>query len=402
MFIESSSSVISVRSTNENTLSGDSKSRSCFLEQVSMEKELIGYKSNQYQPNYISSWTPFQLHNSPVIRSRKPIVTRELPAEVSLIDGDTLTLCFAVDAHPEVEFTWYINNFEVKKSSNVLIETPSKNETRVTFLSPHAGFFKVVARNNFGTATSISRVYITEAPAYEYEKLFSSTMVLSNSIGDALSSCTRDVTSATRKSLFFIKALPQQIYANGNKAVELEVQVAGENPITFVWFINGLVVENTHSEAHTAHLFATNSSRLTIAQRSDDVISIAVEATNIYGSVWSEAQMITVFRVSESLEHGCLVDSSMQSQTEHSQHRFESRQIQNNVTTPPRVERQNQLVMMSTKTPLSSLPPTKFTNRTIPSSHHSKEEYISLLVQFQGKVLNSLVYAIVNKKSCFF
>jgi hypothetical protein len=320
----------------------------------------------------LSSSTPCLQRAKPSNLPQKPCLTRDLPAEIFHVHGESLTLSVAVDAYPAAIFTWYINNFEIRPSSNISLETLSTNESRATFLRPHAGLYKVVASNNYGTATSITRIRImdTTTTMTDYGTSFAS--VLSRSPIRAKSN-ESDVTGAVRQCCpFFIKALPQQIYANGNKEIELEVKVAGENPISFLWFINGVAVEcetNNYKPYNICDSLSINTSKLKVTNRADDApINIAVEATNVYGSIWSETQMIMVIRVIDPILHGCLIDS-----TERNQYLL-AKQSQSTTDPLPSAHKTYKTLNELTTNDLSD----------INMSHDFRTADTSILVQIQG------------------
>ncbi|KAL3986031.1 Immunoglobulin I-set domain family protein [Acanthocheilonema viteae] len=92
---------------------------------------------------------------------KHPFILKQPEPEIRLKAGEKLVLESKVDASPPSQFKWYQNNFEVRPSQSVIIESPAVNESRATFLKPVSGTYKMVASNIHGSCSSITRV-VTE------------------------------------------------------------------------------------------------------------------------------------------------------------------------------------------------------------------------------------------------
>lgn len=92
---------------------------------------------------------------------KHPTILKQPEPEIRLKAGEKLVLESKVDSSPASQFKWYQNNFEVRPSSSVIIESPAVNQSRTTFLKPSSGTYRVVASNRHGSCASTTRV-ITE------------------------------------------------------------------------------------------------------------------------------------------------------------------------------------------------------------------------------------------------
>lgn len=92
---------------------------------------------------------------------KRPFVLKQPKPEIRLKSGEKLVLESTVDSFPESQFKWYQNNFEVKPSPQVFIESPCVNVSRAIFMKPISGTYKVVASNMHGSCISTTRV-VTE------------------------------------------------------------------------------------------------------------------------------------------------------------------------------------------------------------------------------------------------
>ncbi|VDM99279.1 unnamed protein product [Thelazia callipaeda] len=89
---------------------------------------------------------------------KAPMLLKKLESEIRLKAGEKLVLELKVASSPESQFKWYQNNFEIKSSPFVIFETPAINESRVTFIKPTSGTYRVVAANTHGSCSSSTRV----------------------------------------------------------------------------------------------------------------------------------------------------------------------------------------------------------------------------------------------------
>lgn len=92
---------------------------------------------------------------------KHPFILKQPEPEIRLKAGEKLVLESKVDSYPASQFKWYQNNFEVRPSPSVIIESSAVNESRATFLKPISGTYKMVASNIHGSCSSTTRV-VTE------------------------------------------------------------------------------------------------------------------------------------------------------------------------------------------------------------------------------------------------
>ncbi|VDK72604.1 unnamed protein product [Litomosoides sigmodontis] len=124
--------------------------------------------AKQQQQNEITEHQVFdnKTFNIPVQRvveriPKHPCILKQPEPEIRLKAGEKLVLESKVDSSPASQFKWYQNNFEVRPSPSVIIESPAVNESRATFLKPISGTYKMVASNIHGSCSSTTRV-VTE------------------------------------------------------------------------------------------------------------------------------------------------------------------------------------------------------------------------------------------------
>uniref|UniRef100_A0A914WIF3 Ig-like domain-containing protein n=2 Tax=Plectus sambesii TaxID=2011161 RepID=A0A914WIF3_9BILA len=222
---------------------------------------------------------------------KPPVITKHLPPEIRVPHGEPLTLDVEVDAIPAVSLTWYANKFEVRQSSTINIETPQANVGRATFAEPSDGLYKVIAKNELGTATSTTRVLVELPPDVQtvQSKTFSAEQLIESS------------TTATvvKRRPSFIRTLQNQTFVEEESVVELEVQVDAEPPATFQWFVNGTPVEP--SQNVRIEQVDASTSRLRIEKVVLKQVDYAVEVSNICGSIWTETRLISTPKTSQQL-----------------------------------------------------------------------------------------------------
>ncbi|CAG9532189.1 unnamed protein product, partial [Cercopithifilaria johnstoni] len=119
------------------------------------QKEIVEHRIIEKKTSHI----PVQRVMEPI--PKHPFILKQPESEIHLKAGEKLVLESKVDSSPVSQFKWYQNNFEVRPSPSVIIESPGVNESRATFLKPTSGTYKMVASNIHGSCSSTTRV-VTE------------------------------------------------------------------------------------------------------------------------------------------------------------------------------------------------------------------------------------------------
>uniref|UniRef100_A0A0R3RRM4 Ig-like domain-containing protein n=1 Tax=Elaeophora elaphi TaxID=1147741 RepID=A0A0R3RRM4_9BILA len=138
-----------------------------YEETIRTENEIMIHKvppsKPQLQKEIIEKKT-FRIPAQRVVEPmpKHPFILKQPEPEICLKVGEKLVLESKVDSSPPSQFKWYQNNFEIRPSPYVIIESPAVNESRATFLKPISGTYKMVASNTHGSCSSTTRV-VTEA-----------------------------------------------------------------------------------------------------------------------------------------------------------------------------------------------------------------------------------------------
>ncbi|VDN17713.1 unnamed protein product [Gongylonema pulchrum] len=232
----------------------------------------------KYEPKY-------QLVKRPRVEKRT-----DLPKAPQIVEGfapmlkirkdELLELRIVVDAIPEAKFQWLLNNFEVRQSQTVAIESPGPNVSQAVFREPISGRYEVIATNPLGQVSCSGKVLVEIA-----EELL---VAPAQQIGPT--------ELITGQSPVFIEALPSETQISSKQQeFQLSVLVEGTQPFTFRWFANGSLLSNS-----VEHQMINDVQRSTLVVRKTVVHSVdyAVEASNVYGAVWSQ----TVVKPSPAFE----------------------------------------------------------------------------------------------------
>ncbi|GMT09140.1 hypothetical protein PFISCL1PPCAC_437, partial [Pristionchus fissidentatus] len=193
---------------------------------------------------------------------KAPRIVDPLPAVIRLKSSEALELNVAADAIPEATFTWRLNNFELKPNPNVSIEKTGKNASRARFVVPSSGRYEAIAINSLGQDATSTKV-IVEIPATEGTRAFVAPV--------------------------FTEVLPVQVALDARRETRLVVSAAGQPPLAFKWYING--VEARTGELCTVQSEGNRSSLLLKLLPVEDV-RLDVDVFNAHGMARSSAALV--------------------------------------------------------------------------------------------------------------
>lgn len=200
---------------------------------------------------------------------KKPKIVASFAPVLHVPETEPLILRAVAEAIPEAEFTWLLNNFEVRPSQTVAIEQLGPNTSQATFRVPVSGRYEVIARNKLGQDVRSCKVLI------EYKREAQVTPP------------TRAIVKSTVPRIpVFIKPLPGETQLMpGESEFNLSVGVRGEQPLTFRWFADGSLLSNSVTHQMINDL---ETSTLVVRETIRCDVDYAIEVSNIHGAVWSE------------------------------------------------------------------------------------------------------------------
>ncbi|VDM40900.1 unnamed protein product, partial [Toxocara canis] len=219
----------------------------------------------------------FQFVRKGRIESRKdlpmvPKIKKKFAPLIRVPQKEPLVLSIEVDAIPEANFTWRVNNFEIRPSALVHIERPAPNVSRATFTKPTQGRYEVIASNELGSDTCTTKVAID----FETEMVSEmKTVVVPPPVPP--------------KPPKFIRPLPAETEISEDiKEFELYVIVDAQQPVTFRWFADGSLLSNS-----IEHQMLNEALKSTLIVRRPLVhpTDYAVEVSNRNGTIWSETKV---------------------------------------------------------------------------------------------------------------
>ncbi|MFH4975810.1 hypothetical protein AB6A40_002519 [Gnathostoma spinigerum] len=179
---------------------------------------------------------------------KRPFIVRQPQPEYRLKAGEKLVLESKVDSNPPSSFKWFVNNFEVKESRNVHIESPAVNESRATFYKPTEGIYRVTATNQYGSCSSATRVHV-EVTEQTFEESTVSVIHKMPLEGPRYRLSRRGVMTEARSDLpkppRIIEKYDEIIRIEQNQPLELNVRAEAVPEAKFTWMVNNFEVRPT-------------------------------------------------------------------------------------------------------------------------------------------------------------
>nr|CDQ05432.1 Bm6219, isoform k [Brugia malayi] len=193
-----------------------------------------------------------------------PFILKQPKPEIRLKAGEKLVLESKVESSPPSQFKWYQNNFEVRPSSSIILESPAVNESRATFLKPISGTYKMVASNIHGSCSSTTRV-ITEVTE---EWITESTVSVIRSVPEKLESKYQLVKRSHKgtrddlpKAPRIVEAFAPILKIANNEPLMLRVTADAIPEAEFRWMLNNFEVRP--SQTVTVERLGVNISQAT-------------------------------------------------------------------------------------------------------------------------------------------
>ncbi|VDO14155.1 unnamed protein product, partial [Brugia timori] len=204
------------------------------------------------------------VHRVPEPIPKYPFILKQPKPEIRLKAGEKLVLESKVESSPPSQFKWYQNNFEVRPSSSVILESPAVNESRATFLKPISGTYKMVASNIHGSCSSTTRV-ITEVTE---EWITESTVSVIRSVPEKLESKYQLVKRSHKgtrddlpKAPRIVEAFAPILKIANNEPLMLRVTADAIPEAEFRWMLNNFEVRP--SQTVTVERLGVNISQAT-------------------------------------------------------------------------------------------------------------------------------------------
>ncbi|KAK0408277.1 hypothetical protein QR680_003866 [Steinernema hermaphroditum] len=176
----------------------------------------------------------------------RPMVTVQPDEEVHLKAGQPLVLETQVDSNPPSTIKWYQNNFEVKNSSNVIIEDIETNHSRCTFLTPTEGYYRSVATNEHGSVTTTTRVTTEYTEEVIEEHTLFGRKQLQKEAGPVYKPVKKTrfvVKEGLPKAPILTKRFETNLRAVENQPMTLEVEADAIPEAEFAWRVNNFEVK---------------------------------------------------------------------------------------------------------------------------------------------------------------